>query len=104
MKETIRYRVYDSWDEFVVEGTASECAAELGMKLKTFRNNAIEFKQGKYKKYSIFEVQREEREIENKKEIWKSESDLIKEWDDFITPIRKRYGVPVYKPGKGDKR
>ena len=95
-KETTRYRVYDAWDEFVVEGTARECAEGLGVAVKSFREMAAKFKNGKYKKYSIFEVQPEE--------VWKSDRDLAKQWDDFVTPIRERYGVPVYKPGKGDNK
>ena len=26
-----------------------------------------------------------------------SEAEAIKQWDDFVTPIRQRFGIPVYK-------
>ena len=39
------------------------------------------------------------------KEIDNEYERLCKQWDDFVAPIREKYGVPVYKKEKKhDKR
>lgn len=53
-----RYTVYDGMTtQYLVEGTAEECAKYLGWKTETFRTNKTKFSQGDYKKYEIYEVE-----------------------------------------------
>ena len=90
MNEVNIYRVYDPRNgKFIVEGTVSECARKLGMTTDRFRRVAFDFKNGKYKKLNIYDVTGEKYNIKEKY------SDVIKKWDDFVTPIRERYGIPV---------
>ena len=89
------YRVYNPKGKFLVEGTVAECAEKLGMTVSSFRDAAGKFREGRYKKYNIYDVTDEERT-----DIRDSDRDVIKKWDDFVTPIRERFGIPVYKPPK----
>lgn len=94
------YRVYDPRNgKFIVEGTVSECADKLNMTNDRFRKAAFEFKNGRYRKLNIYDVTDEY----NKADIQKKYSDVIKAWDDFVTPIRERYGIPVRHLGEGKK-
>lgn len=93
MSDVKIYRVYTPRGKFLVEGTVEECAEKLGLTVRGFQDAARMFKRGRYKKYNIYDVTDEIRERNR---------DVIKKWDDFVTPIRERFGVPVYRPGKGD--
>jgi hypothetical protein len=81
--------------ELLAEGTGKECAEKLGMTARSFSDAAQRFKEGRYNKYYIYNVTDEKREEANE-----SDRDVIKKWDDFVTPIRKHFGVPVWKGGK----
>ena len=88
-----RYRVYNPTDgKFIVEGNVAECAEKLGMTEKSFWEAADKFMKGRYKKYNIYDVT-----DEKGCEIKACDRDIIKKWDDFVTPIREAFGVPVYK-------
>lgn len=89
------YRVYNPKGKFLVEGDVFACAEKLGMTVKSFRDAAEKFAQGRYKKYNIYDVT-DEKDCE----IKASDRDAIKKWNDFVTPIRERFGIPVYKPPK----
>lgn len=87
------FRVYNPVDgRFIVEGTASECAKKLGITEKSFRWAAERFKKGDYKKYNIYDVSNEREST-----VRECDRDVIKAWDDFVTPIRERFGIPVYR-------
>lgn len=90
------YRVYNQSGKYVVEGTDEECAKKLGITAKSFQRAAREFKRGGYKKYYIWDVSDEPENVDQK-----SERELIEAWDNFVTPIREKYGIPVYKREKG---
>ena len=50
----------------------------------------------------MMERETEKRNIDRGEEV----KELIKKWDDFVTPIREYYGVPRYRPKpkeEGDK-
>lgn len=84
------YRVYDGkTGDLIVDGTAEECAKALNMQVGSFRSNAYLSEQGMYKKYKIVACDVSDPKI-------KSEyAEAIKKWDDFVTPIREHYGIPV---------
>ena len=47
---------------------------------------------------SIYRVVR--RKDEHRETEDKSIKEAVKSWDEFCEPIRKKYGIPVYKPPK----
>lgn len=98
MRDVQRFKVFNIWGEVVAKGTAEECAKELGISVGTFRNN---FKnQGKFvnSKYEIVLTHEPGEKYQNS-----NTAALIKMWDDFATPIREEFGIPVYKPKEGKR-
>ncbi len=95
-----QFRVFDNSGNLIMEGTAKECSERIGICDSTFRDCAERSKRGGYGKYRIVQVSEDA-----EKEISKDVVGLIKQWDDFVTPIREKYGVPVYrgKEKKDDK-
>lgn len=92
------YRVYSPNGKFIVEGDAEKCSDKLGIDMMSFERAAKRFKQGQYHKYRIYDVTDENRTL-----IRECDRDVIKKWDDFVTPIRERYGIPVRHLGEGKK-
>lgn len=92
------YRVYDGkTGDLIVEGTAEECAKAVNMQVGSFRQNSYLSERGMYKKYKIVACEMFDSKI-------KSEyAEAIKAWDDFVTPIRERFGIPVRHLGEGKK-
>ncbi len=86
------YRVYNPRNgKFIVEGTVSDCAEKLGMTKDRFRRVAYEFRRGKYSKFNIYDVTDEYKQCGNLSYY----AAAVKKWDDFVTPIREYYGIPV---------
>lgn len=55
-----RYAIYDGeTTQYIMEGTAKECAKYMGIKTESFYCSKIRFEQGIYKKYEIYEVEGE---------------------------------------------
>ena len=92
------YRVYSPNGKFIVEGDVEKCADKLGIDFTSFERAAERFKSGRYQKYRIYDVT-----DENRSGIRECDRDVIKKWDDFVTPIRERYGIPVRHLGEGKK-
>lgn len=92
------YRVYDGkTGDLIVEGTAEECAKAVNMRVGSFRSNAYLSEQGMYKKYKIVAYTVSDPKIQSEY------AEAIKAWDDFVTPIRERYGIPVRHLEEGKK-
>lgn len=54
-----RYVLYDGkTTQYIMEGTARECADYMGMTLRSFYQNKSRFRRGTYKKYEIYEVEK----------------------------------------------
>ena len=96
----VRAKIYEvrdaQTDELLAAGSAIECARELGIHPDTVRYNALG--RAKSKRYSISEVSEgpalppsfvAPRAVDK--------HDLAAQWDAFCEPIRKKYGIPVYK-------
>ena len=92
------YRVYSPNGKFIVEGDTEKCADKLGVDFTSFERATKRFKQGQYHKYRIYDVTDENRSL-----IRDCDRDVIKKWDDFVTPIRERYGIPVRHLGEEKK-
>ena len=53
-----RYVIYDGeTTQFIMEGSARECAEYMGIKVTTFHNFKWEFEHGLYKKYEIYDAE-----------------------------------------------
>lgn len=94
MTYTKTYEVYDPiTNTLLVKGNAAECAEQLGMLRGTFMKAAIE---PNYKRFKIVDTT----EYDNMPSPAEAYADAIKSWDDFVTPIREKYGIPVYRGRK----
>jgi hypothetical protein len=73
-------------------GTSAECADYLECTTKQFLWGFDRYR--KYKKHRI------------ERQITETDTDWIRKWDEFVTPLREKYGIPVYKAteGRGMKR
>lgn len=85
------YRFYTRSGELVCQGTAEECAEQMGVTVSAVRNYVSRLPRPG-RKYDVEVIQ-----PQGEKELEKKHRDAAKEWDDFITPIREKYGIPVYK-------
>jgi hypothetical protein len=92
MIEALRYRVIDRQGKIVVEGTSSECAEAIHCSHSHFHRLA----NGDvgYPEYWVVQLKTEPVQKGRDSDT----ADLIKSWDDFVTPIREAYGVPRYVP------
>ena len=88
------YRVYNLNGELIAQGTTKECAATLGITFDGFWSAVQRAKEGiKSNKYVIEQVF-----WNGKVKNYALEDKTAAEaWDAFVTPIRKKYGIPVYK-------
>ena len=105
MPKAKHYEVYDLvTGELLTKGSERKCAVELGV-----GNSAIgEIARGKYKssRFRVVCKSAEEEKPPMKKEQ-QPYSDMViaaRKWDAFCEPIRKKYGIPVYRPGKGSNK
>lgn len=98
MRDLQRFKVTNIWGEVVARGTAEECAKQLGIAVKTFRNNF--HNQGKFvnSKWEIVLTNEPGEKDRNS-----NTAAMIKRWDDFTTPLREEFGIPVYKPKEGNR-
>lgn len=95
----LRFTVCDSRGSLLAKGTAAECAKALGMTEKYFRYVVSASRDGKYKGYVIEDItdygHQETDEWEQSRN-----ADAIRNWNEFVTPLRKKYGIPVYRAKK----
>lgn len=91
------YRVYDrKTGELVVEGTSKECSEAVGAPHRdTIRSAYKGTRNGTYKGYRIEEVRDGEA---------RSDAEAIRNWEAFMRPLRKKYGIPVKRMFVEDKK
>ena len=80
-----RYRILDTLGNVVAEGTAAECAEQMRCSIY-FIYTLVNHKHS-YPEYWAIPI----------------DDSPAKRWDAFVTPIRKRYGIPQYVPKEGKK-
>lgn len=87
-----QYKIIDpDTGDVLCAGNAKKCAEFVGAEEKTFRKRVwemMEHGRGTYRGYCI----------ETDQPTWTK--DAIKEWNNFTEPLRRKYGIPVYRPGK----
>ena len=85
-----RYRVFSEDGRILFQGTAVDCCEYLKICKSVFYDKAESGKKENYRgKYRIILV--------DAQEIINDHERLCKQWDDLVTPIREKYGVPVYR-------
>lgn len=81
-----RYRVLDRMGETVAEGTVAEYAEQMGR--GTFYVRSLVRGECSYPEHWAFPI----------------DDSPAQKWDKFITPIREAFGIPVYRPKKGESK
>ena len=93
---TSYFRLYDlETGELVAEGTSKACGEAIGAGEDAIRQAWQRTLNGVYKGYLIEGV----RQVRAN-----SDDEAIKNWNDFVEPLRKKYGIPVYKPKREVRR
>lgn len=87
MSKLVRYTLYDMYGDAAFCGTSAECADYLDCTTKQFL-----WGYEKYRKYKRHRIERQ---------ITETDTDWIRKWDEFVTPLREKYGIPVYKAKEG---
>jgi hypothetical protein len=99
MRKKVLYRIIDnSTGEVVVEGDLQECADAVGYS-KSWVKDCVYCNDGVLGsgKYTAENFCVDDDAIEKHKGC----ADIIKMWDDFVTPIREAYGIPRYREKSG---
>ena len=106
MPKAKHYEVYDLvTGELLAEGSERKCSMELGI-----GNSAIgEIARGRYKssRFRVVDATPPGEEHPKPKrdpEIDGSMRAAANRWEEFCEPIRKKYGIPVYRPGKENNK
>ena len=100
-KKLLRYAIYNANGVLVFEGDAESCAKHIGAPLKSFRNSMYGKPSKEIRGYLVVDIS-DETELEKGEKTMQGAAAAIAAWDAFVTPIRERYGIPVYKGGKSD--
>ena len=82
------YKVFDQFGDLLEKGSASECAAELGLTTDGFRSALARMLDGVIGKFVI-------EEFGGPQDTEQDRIDLAKQWDRFCEPLRKKYGIEV---------
>lgn len=90
------FRLYDiATGAFVTEGTSKQCGDAIGVGPEVIRMAYKRVLDGTYKGYRIEEV------LLNGAE---TDEDAIANWDAFVEPLRKEFGIPVYREKRERKQ
>lgn len=93
-------RTYDVYDlktgDLLFCGTTAECAEQMGLTAKAFRQALVRSRNGTNRRHRIEEsggtqLKRSERNA------LQSDAQAIRAWDAFMEPLRKEFGIPVRK-------
>jgi hypothetical protein len=89
-------------DEILMEGHVKEVADFTGASKSHIAQSSREGKTICGGRYRVIDIS----EPENDEDYNPGSGLLIaaRHWDEFCEPIRKRYNIPVYRPGKGEKK
>lgn len=89
-----RFQVFGLNGLLLAEGNERECAEQLGVNYNTFHTWL--HNPGRVIPYRIVALPVEAVEKVHTPEL----AEAARKWDEFVTPIREAYGVPVYRPKK----
>jgi hypothetical protein len=85
------YRIYDEDRNLVCEGSSRQCSAIIGIPASTIRHWGL-VHQNEDAPYWVEVI-----EPDGEKIVTKDVNSAAKRWDDFCEPLRKKYGIAVYK-------
>lgn len=89
------FEVYNTFGDLIAKGNSSECAKALGISDVTFLHYANEL-YASTSRFKIVKTFQPEVTLAKTRET----AAQIKKWDDWATPLRDYFGIPVYRPGK----
>ena len=89
------YKFYNSSGDLVAYGSARECAEKFGISAGAVTARARACMSGESTAFRVVVEKEPLKEGEK--------AALIKAWDDFVTPIREYYGIPVRHLEEGKK-
>ena len=89
------YKVFTKANKLLASGTAQECGEILGVSGKTVVTYARACRNGEACEYKVIADDPNLKVCGN--------AAAIKAWDDFITPIREYYGIPIRPLGENKK-
>ena len=87
----LEFEVYNNFGQLIAKGNSHQCAEALEITQHRFLQYA-NLPEEKLKKWRIKRTYEPEGTLPK---TWDCQQ-MIKKWDDFVTPIRERFGVPVY--------
>ena len=98
---SVQYELYEIiTDQFVFRGTEAECCDFVGTTHGRI-NDAYKYrKNSTYKRWRIVKVGGNS----DYYSVSPSDYEAIERWNEFTRPLRKKYGIPVYRPGKDGAR
>ena len=89
-----QYQVFGLNGLLLAEGNDRECAEQLGMNYNTFHTWL--YKPDRVIPYRIVALPFAAVEKVPTPEL----AEAARKWDEFVTPIREAFGIPVYRPKK----
>lgn len=98
MGRALTYRVRDAEGKLIVEGGGATCAELLGVTPSTFYCAVSHLEKREYRGY-IIECVKEEKD-NRAPSLDADAAEAARKWDEFVTPIRQRYGLQVHKGGR----
>jgi hypothetical protein len=88
------YRIYNRTGDLVAIGDAAECAEVVGIGERWFREAAEKGRTFASGRYRVEIVTKEKNKAADDSKFTRA---AIQAWDDFVTPIREKYGIPVWQ-------
>jgi multidrug resistance efflux pump len=98
-----QYRLVDNaTEEILMEGHVKEVADFTGASKSHIAQSSREGKTICGGQYRVVDISVEENDEKYKPDtgLWVA----ARHWDEFCEPLRKKYNIPVYRPGKGEKK
>lgn len=99
MSKFLRLAVYDSKDKLVMEGSVGECAKKIGVTPNAIRKSFERRRYARNKGYLILDISHET-PCEKSEATMLGLQKAIADWDAVVTPLRERFGIPVYNGNK----
>ena len=89
--------INNTTDEVLFEGSLKEISEITGATIVTIRDAEKEQRPFRRGQYRVIDISEDREKANSKAEYLVA----AMKWDEFCEPIRKKYGIPVYKPRKG---
>lgn len=97
MTKPNQYKIIDpDTGELLFNGNTKECAEFMGITMKAFQNGTYAMRKSNKEIWRGYCIEVVKTECKQREQPVKVKS-AIKAWNDFTEPLRKAYGIPVYR-------